>query len=60
LQPAAQHPKLPHRKTESFKMALPEAGTIAVLAEKPSVARDIARVVGAAKRGEDLSTATAT
>ena len=33
-------------------MALPESGTIAVLAEKPSVARDIARVVGAAKKGE--------
>src|SRR3984893_10739793 len=33
-------------------MALPESGTIAVLAEKPSVARDIAHVVGAAKRGE--------
>ena len=33
-------------------MALPESGTIAVLAEKPSVARDIAHVIGAAKRGE--------
>src|ERR1700687_5540100 len=33
-------------------MALPESGTIAVLAEKPSVARDIARVVGAAKKGD--------
>ena len=28
-----------------------ESGTIAVLAEKPSVARDIARVLGADKRG---------
>ncbi len=33
-------------------MAAPESGTIAVLAEKPSVARDIARVVGAGKQGE--------
>src|SRR5436190_10611608 len=33
-------------------MAPPESGTIAVLAEKPSVARDIARVVGAATRGD--------
>jgi DNA topoisomerase-3 len=32
-------------------MAAPESGTIAVLAEKSSVARDIARVVGAAKQG---------
>lgn len=29
-----------------------QAGTIAVLAEKPSVARDIARVLGANKRGQ--------
>jgi DNA topoisomerase-3 len=29
-----------------------ESSTIAVLAEKPSVARDIARVLGADKRGE--------
>src|ERR1700741_5375985 len=29
-----------------------ESSTIAVLAEKPSVARDIARVLGANKRGE--------
>ncbi len=29
-----------------------ESGTIAVLAEKPSVARDIARVLGAAKGGK--------
>ena len=28
-----------------------ESGTIAVLAEKPSVARDIARVLGAANKG---------
>src|SRR5438309_6843015 len=33
-------------------MAPPESGTIAVLAEKPSVARDIARVLGAATRGD--------
>src|SRR5690242_20997952 len=33
-------------------MATPEPGTIAVLAEKPSVARDIARVLGATSRGE--------
>ena len=33
-------------------MALPESGTIAVLAEKPSVARDIARVVGATRKGD--------
>src|SRR5437868_14027566 len=33
-------------------MAAPESGTIAVLAEKPSVARDIARVLGAASRGD--------
>ena len=33
-------------------MGLLESGTIAVLAEKPSVARDIARVVGAVNKGE--------
>jgi DNA topoisomerase-3 len=33
-------------------MAAPESGTIAVLAEKPSVARDIARVLGAIDRGD--------
>ena len=33
-------------------MAAPESGTIAVLAEKPSVARDIARVLGASKQGQ--------
>src|SRR5262245_1845473 len=33
-------------------MAASESGTIAVLAEKPSVARDIARTLGAAARGE--------
>ncbi|HEV2447976.1 MAG TPA: DNA topoisomerase 3, partial [Candidatus Sulfopaludibacter sp.] len=33
-------------------MAAPQSGTIAVLAEKPSVARDIARVLGAGKKGE--------
>src|SRR5690348_3591373 len=33
-------------------MAAPESGTIAVLAEKPSVARDIARVLGATKQGQ--------
>lgn len=33
-------------------MAAPEPGTIAVLAEKPSVARDIARVLGASGQGD--------
>ena len=33
-------------------MAAPESGTIAVLAEKPSVARDIARILGANRPGE--------
>ena len=33
-------------------MAAPESGSIAVLAEKPSVARDIARVLGAGSKGE--------
>ncbi len=33
-------------------MGHPESGTVAVLAEKPSVARDIARVLGADKRGD--------
>src|SRR5438067_50784 len=33
-------------------MATPEPGTIAVLAEKPSVARDIARVLGATGQGQ--------
>src|SRR5436190_5783382 len=33
-------------------MAPPESGTIAVLAEKPSVARDIARVLGASTKGD--------
>lgn len=33
-------------------MSASESGTIAVLAEKPSVARDIARVLGAGKRGD--------
>ncbi len=33
-------------------MAPPESGSIAVLAEKPSVARDIARVLGATARGD--------
>jgi DNA topoisomerase-3 len=33
-------------------MALPESGTTAVLAEKPSVARDIARVLGATTKGD--------
>src|SRR5437762_6072085 len=33
-------------------MAASEPGTVAVLAEKPSVARDIARVLGAGSRGE--------
>jgi DNA topoisomerase-3 len=33
-------------------MALPDSGTVAVLAEKPSVARDIARVIGASAKGD--------
>ncbi len=33
-------------------MQASESGTVAVLAEKPSVARDIARVLGADKRGQ--------
>src|ERR1700690_2921686 len=33
-------------------MSLSESGTIAVLAEKPSVARDIAKVLGATTRGD--------
>src|SRR5580704_19077236 len=33
-------------------MAVSESGSIAVLAEKPSVARDIARVLGASKKGD--------
>jgi DNA topoisomerase-3 len=33
-------------------MAAPESSTIAVLAEKPSVARDIARVLGATTKGD--------
>ena len=33
-------------------MGAAESGTIAVLAEKPSVARDIARVLGATKQGD--------
>src|SRR5580698_6725229 len=33
-------------------MAVSESGSIAVLAEKPSVARDIARVVGASTKGD--------
>ena len=33
-------------------MKASESGTVAVLAEKPSVARDIARVLGAEKRGK--------
>src|SRR6185436_2557519 len=33
-------------------MAPPESGTIAILAEKPSVARDIARVLGATTKGD--------
>ena len=33
-------------------MAAPESGSIAVLAEKPSVARDIARVLGAGSKGD--------
>ncbi len=33
-------------------MEASESGTVAVLAEKPSVARDIARILGATKQGE--------
>src|SRR5579872_2884351 len=33
-------------------MATPESGSVAVLAEKPSVARDIARVLGANTKGD--------
>src|SRR5438270_11466577 len=33
-------------------MAASEPGTVAVLAEKPSVARDIARVLGAGSKGD--------
>src|SRR4030095_14311680 len=33
-------------------MAAPESGSVAVLAEKPSVARDIARVLGAGSKGD--------
>ena len=33
-------------------MAAPESGNVAVLAEKPSVARDIARVLGAGSKGD--------
>src|SRR5215470_13675168 len=33
-------------------MAAPDSGNIAVLAEKPSVARDIARVLGAGSKGD--------
>ena len=32
-------------------MVAPESGSVAVLAEKPSVARDIARVLGAGAKG---------
>ena len=32
--------------------AMPESGSVAVLAEKPSVARDIARVLGATRQGD--------
>jgi len=39
-------------RSRSFIMADPESGTIAVLAEKPSVARDIARELGATSRGD--------
>ena len=33
-------------------MAAPESGNVAVLAEKPSVARDVARVLGAGSKGD--------
>jgi hypothetical protein len=35
-----------------LQMIVSESSTVAVLTEKPSVARDIARVLGADKRGE--------
>ncbi len=41
-------------------MALPESGTIAVVAEKPSVARDIASVLGATQKATGICMATAT
>ena len=41
-------------------MASAESGSVAVLAEKPSVARDIARVLGADTKATDTCTATAT
>jgi hypothetical protein len=44
-------PRLPAAKL-GLTMAPPESGTIAVLAEKPSVARDIAHVLGATSRGD--------
>ena len=34
-----------------FRSVAAESGSVAVLAEKPSVARDIARVLGAAAKG---------
>ena len=33
-------------------MGVEQSGTVAVLAEKPSVARDIAKVLGANSKGE--------
>src|SRR5246127_3599503 len=42
----------PERVLTNDRMNALESSTIAVLAEKPSVARDIARVLGADKRGE--------
>ena len=38
--------------TLKYVSASTESGTVAVLAEKPSVARDIARVLGAANKGD--------
>ncbi len=40
------------RYTGNESIVLPETGTIAVLAEKPSVARDIARILGATSKGD--------
>ena len=37
--------------TESVPMGAEQSGTVAVLAEKPSVARDIAKVLGANTKG---------
>jgi DNA topoisomerase-3 len=41
-------------------MATQKSGTVAVLAEKPSVARDIASVLGATSKGDGYLHGTAT